>query len=90
MQALTLRRRFISPLAAEQLAIAFTSTPLTMRELGVLVRLSQGKCNKEIARDLAIAYGTVKSHLHAIMSKLDVSTRTEALVKASDLGILRL
>ena len=62
--------------------------PLSARELAVLRLLSQGKANKEIASDLDLAEGTVKNHLSTIFSKLGVLDRTQAALRARDLGLL--
>lgn len=61
---------------------------LTQREADVLCLLSQGLCNKAIGRDLGIALGTVKSHVKAILEKLEARTRTEAVVIAAQRGLL--
>jgi LuxR family maltose regulon positive regulatory protein len=62
--------------------------PLTERELEVLRLLVVGLPNKEIARTLFIAVGTVKQHLKHIYGKLDVHNRTEAADRARDLGLV--
>ena len=51
---------------------------LTDRELDVLKRLAQKKSNADIAEDLCIEVGTVKSHVHKILQKLNVDNRKEA------------
>ncbi len=61
---------------------------LTARELAVLRRLAGGAANKEIAAALRISENTVESHLRNIYAKLDVRSRTEALRRADDWGIL--
>jgi DNA-binding NarL/FixJ family response regulator len=61
---------------------------LTDRELEVMRLLARGKHNSEIAQALGIGQGTVKIHVHHIISKLGVSDRTEAVVHAIDLGLL--
>ncbi|MCL2161131.1 MAG: response regulator transcription factor [Betaproteobacteria bacterium] len=58
---------------------------LTERQVEVLELLSQGKPNKLIARALGINEGTVKIHLAAIFRALNVSNRTEAVIKARSL-----
>jgi DNA-binding NarL/FixJ family response regulator len=62
--------------------------PLTHRELEVLQLLSGGLTNKEIAQRLGISDHTVKFHVNAILGKLGVETRTEAVVHAARLGIV--
>jgi DNA-binding NarL/FixJ family response regulator len=61
---------------------------LTPREEDVLGLLAQGYSNRQIAHSLFISLTTVKKHVERIISKLGVSTRTEAAVKASRLGLL--
>lgn len=55
---------------------------LTERESDVLLLITKGYTNRQIAIDLAIAPATVKFHVGNILSKLNVSSRTEAVVKA--------
>ena len=59
---------------------------LTGRELEVLQLVGKGKTNKEIARDLYISDRTVQAHLSNIFSKLQVSSRTEAVMYAVQKG----
>ncbi len=61
---------------------------LTPREVEVLGAVSNGLANKEIARSLGISLHTVKFHLESLMRKLQVSSRTEAVMKAMRLGLL--
>ncbi len=58
-----------------------SSNSLTKRELEVLQFLALGLPNKEIAERLAVGIGTVKTHLININMKLDVTTRTEAVIR---------
>jgi DNA-binding NarL/FixJ family response regulator len=60
---------------------------LTPRQREVLALLGQGKSNKEIARVLELAEGTVKLHVTAILKALNVNNRTRAVVAASHLGL---
>jgi DNA-binding NarL/FixJ family response regulator len=60
----------------------------TERELEVLQLVATGATNKEIARQLFIAEGTVKNHLTSIYGKLSVRDRTEAALKARELGLI--
>lgn len=70
------------------------ATRVTARELGltgrqaqVLALILQGKPNKVICRELGLAEGTVKIHVAAILRALNVSTRTQAVIEASRLGL---
>jgi len=62
--------------------------PLSARELEVLRALAAGGANREIARRLGLAEGTVKNHVTTILAKLDVPDRTRAALRARDLGLL--
>ena len=66
------------------------SEALTPRELDVLQLLAEGLPNKGIARRLNISDHTVKFHVNAIMSKLSAQSRTEAVVRATQLGLILL
>ncbi|MEI7770373.1 MAG: response regulator transcription factor [Chloroflexales bacterium] len=61
---------------------------LTARERDVLQLVALGKTNREIGRILSISLGTVKIHVEHIISKLGVSDRTQAAVRALELGLL--
>ncbi len=60
---------------------------LTPREKDVLHGLARGRADKEIARDLCIKVGTVKSHVKHLLKKLDANTRTHAVIIAIKLGL---
>ena len=62
--------------------------PLSDRELEILRLVASGASNKEIAAALFIAEGTVKNHLTNILGKLGVRDRTQAALKAKDLGLI--
>jgi DNA-binding NarL/FixJ family response regulator len=62
--------------------------PLTEREREILSLLARGASNREISQSLFIASGTVKNHLSNIMGKLGVRDRTQAALKARELGFL--
>ena len=61
---------------------------LTKRELEVLRLLAQGQTNREIAQSLVLSALTVKTHVQRIIGKLGVSDRTQAAVRAAELGLL--
>ena len=65
------------------------SEPLTSRELEVLERMTLGHTNTGIAQDLTISVGTVKAYVQRVISKLGVSDRTQAAVRAVELQIVR-
>jgi len=62
--------------------------PLSERELEVLRLVVAGLSNPEIAEELVIAVSTVKSHINHIYGKLAVETRTRAVARARELGLL--
>jgi DNA-binding NarL/FixJ family response regulator len=62
--------------------------PLTERELEVLRLMTGGYSNREIARALGVAEGTVKNHVSSILSKLGVRDRTRAVLQAVKIGYL--
>jgi len=62
--------------------------PLSERELEILGLIARGASNREIADDLFIAEGTVKNHITHIFGKLAVRDRTQAALKARELGLL--
>ncbi|MCY3781268.1 MAG: response regulator transcription factor [Chloroflexi bacterium] len=65
-------------------------SPLTAREKEVLQLLARGLTNRAIALELGITQHTVKFHVNAIMSKLGAQSRTEAVVRATQLGMILL
>jgi two-component system, NarL family, response regulator YdfI len=75
------------PLLGEQLNTSNDgNAQLTSRESA----MADGATNKAIARRLGISFHTVKFHVAAILEKLDADTRTEAVMKAAQLGIVML
>ena len=64
--------------------------PLTAREQEVLQLLAQGASNKAVAKTLDISESTAKFHTSAILSKLGAKSRTEAVVRAAQLGLILL
>ena len=83
-------RRFVSPQLAARMADSMTREALTAREIQVLEQLATGDGNREVARRLGIATGTVKTHVNAIMTKLAVTSRTHAVSVAAQRGLVDL
>lgn len=61
---------------------------LTERQSDILARVSTGKTNKEIARDLSLSPATVKAHIAAVILALEASNRTDAIYKAREFGLI--
>lgn len=61
---------------------------LTERETGVLALIARGMANKQIAHELFIDEKTVKSHVHSILSKLNLQSRTQAALYAVRTGLV--
>jgi DNA-binding NarL/FixJ family response regulator len=84
----------LSPRVAERLLrevdLPDVFEPLTEREKDVLRLLASGCSNKEIAQELNIGEKTVKTHVSSILSKLGVTSRTQAVVYALRTGLLML
>lgn len=64
-----------------------TQESLTRRQVDVLRELAKGRTNKQIARNLMVTEGTIKTHLATIFRLLKVSSRTEALLVAQKMGL---
>ena len=73
--------------AVEALPLA---EPLTERELEVLRLVAEGLANKAIAARLRVSEHTVKFHLNAVLRKLGAQSRTDAVVRATRLGLILL
>ena len=69
--------------SAEASLVALTNT-----EIRVLALLGRGQSNKEIAAQLDSSVKTVKNHLNSIFQKLEVSNRTEAVVRGIEMGLI--
>ncbi|MEI6310302.1 MAG: response regulator transcription factor [bacterium] len=91
---------FLHPSVARKVVAEFTrlsnrsaaqaalDEPLSEREREILVLLAGGFSNKEIAGRLFLAEGTVKNHITNILGKLEVRDRTQAALKARELGLI--
>ena len=62
--------------------------PLSDRELDVIRLLADGRSNREIAATLFLAEGTVKNHVTNVLAKLGARDRTQAALRARELGLL--
>ncbi len=72
----------------ERRAVQPLPEPLSGRELGVLQCLCDGLSNNEIASRLGIAEGTVKNHMTNVLGKLGALDRTQAALRARELGLI--
>ena len=84
----SLLSRWVSRIDSSSPQDSRVSDTLTSRERDILVMISQGFSNKQIARALNISPETVKSHVKRIFIKLAASTRIEAVSRAGSLGLL--
>ena len=69
-------------------AAPLTPSGLSPRQVEVARLVARGACNKEIAVALGVAEGTVKNHVTHVLEKLGVENRTQAALRARDLGLL--
>jgi LuxR family transcriptional regulator, maltose regulon positive regulatory protein len=75
---------------SEKAASASTALiePLTSRELEILRFIAAGRRNREIAQELVVTLDTVKKHVSSILGKLGASSRTQAVGRARELGLI--
>jgi DNA-binding NarL/FixJ family response regulator len=83
-------KSYIPPEIAQKLAARMGTEELTPREFDVLEQIVYGKSNKEIATELEISEATVKTHINSLLSKLNVTDRTQAATAAIQRGIVPL
>ncbi len=83
-------QKYITQNVGEKLAERIKYQELTERELEVLREMAKGKTNAEIGDTLCVTEGTVKFHINHILTKLDVSDRTQAVLLAIRRGIVEL
>ncbi|GAB3749830.1 response regulator transcription factor [Yimella radicis] len=81
----------LAPVVADRLLASLRNPVqrLSARELEVLTLVADGASNREVARKIFVSEATVKSHLVHIFDKLGVDSRTAAVGRARDLGLLR-
>jgi two-component system NarL family response regulator len=82
--------QYTSHLVAAKALRRMSQTGLTRRELDVLVQIAEGRSNKDIADRLGMTEGTVKTHVKAILAKLDAMSRTDAVAIAARRGLIHL
>jgi len=76
-----------TPTDADAAALIARLTALTPQQVRVLMMLSEGLLNKQIAYELGVSEATVKAHVSAILQKLGVESRTQAVIAASKIEI---
>ncbi len=72
---------------ASELELAERMAQLTPQQFKVLMMMSQGLLNKQIAYELGVSEATIKAHVTAIMNKLGVTNRTQAVLAANQLAV---
>lgn len=82
--------RHVAPAVAQRLVDSVGSAALTAREADVLDLVCAGLCNKSIGRRLGISLGTVKAHVSSILGKLSAVSRTQAIARASERGLIQI
>jgi LuxR family maltose regulon positive regulatory protein len=70
------------------LSAAELPEPLSERELEVLLLIAAGKTNRQIATELFVGVGTVKTHINNLYRKLDAHSRTQAVARARELNLI--
>jgi DNA-binding NarL/FixJ family response regulator len=82
--------RFLPQLVMDRLLERISSLELTPREKEVLVCITQGRSNREIADELSIAEKTVRMHVSALLEKMGARDRTQATIYAIQRGLVHL
>ena len=81
--------RYVSPEMGAKLADRMDANALSPKERQTLSLIAEGKPNKQIAMEMGISEGTVRTHVANLLGKLGVSSRTEAAMIAIKRGLLR-
>ena len=90
IRAVSEDRPYTSSTVAAKALQRMAKPSLTQREFAVLQLVAEGRSNKDIARRLSITEGTAKTHVKAILTKLDAISRTEAVAVAHKRGLIHL
>jgi two-component system NarL family response regulator len=81
---------WVSPTVASKLVARMTRVQITPQEMRVLRQVAEGKSNRDIGETLFISEATVKIHLSHLFEKLGASSRTDAVAKAVERGLIRM
>lgn len=77
----------MDPVSEEEQQFAAALASLTPQQFRVLTMLTEGLLNKQIAYELSVSEATIKAHVTAILRKLGVHSRTQAVIAAQRLGV---
>lgn len=78
----------IASVAASEISGQSRNKAITVRQKDVLIRLAEGKSNKQIAYDMGVSEATIKLHINALFRSLNVSNRTQAVITAQKIGLI--
>ena len=81
---------WVSPTVASKLVARMTRVQITPQEMRVLRQVAEGKSNRDIGETLFISEATVKIHLSHLFEKLGATSRTDAVAKAVERGLIRM
>ena len=81
---------WVSSTVASKLVARMTRVQITPQEMRVLRQVAEGKSNREVGETLFISEATVKIHLSHLFEKLGASSRTDAVAKAVERGLIRM
>ncbi len=90
IQSVSRGLRYMPRIALDRLAESMPLVQLTPREREVLVCITQGRSNREIAEELGIAEKTVRIHVSSMLEKMGVRDRTQATIYALQRGMVHL
>ncbi len=88
IQSVSRYLRYLPRVALDRLAERMPAVELTPREREVLVCITQGRSNREIADELGIAEKTVRIHVSSMLEKMGVRDRTQATIYALQRGLV--